>query len=258
MYSKMKLSIQYKAKKELFVALFQNLKNCCSLLCILFEKDHMFIQGMDVSHICLFEVKFMNTWFDSYEAETKSFISFNSQSFYTIISITNNDSYIELEYNDEDQLYIHMPVSNESGFNKHFKLPLAEVDYEILGIPDTDYDVEFSLSTKQITEIVSQMLLFGSDIHIKCSEDSVKLAATGISGEMEVELPIDDLKEYSITEGEQIDVSYSLNYIHKMCLNSKLSPIINFSIHKEFPMKILYDLGDKSSIVFYIAPKISD
>ena len=254
----MKLSIQYKLKKDLFVALFQNLKNCCSLLCILFEKDHMFIQGMDVSHICLFEVKFMNTWFDSYEAETKSFICFNSQVFYTIISITNNDSYIELEYNDEDQLYIHMPVSNESGFNKHFKLPLAEVDYEILGIPDTDYDVEFSLSTKQITEIVSQMLLFGSDIHIKCTESCINLISNGISGDMSVSIPIDDLKEYSIVEDEEINASYSLNYIHKMCLNHKLSSTINFYLHKEFPMKILYDLGENSAMVFYIAPKICD
>ena len=43
-----------------------------------------------------------------------------------------------------------------------------------------------------------------------------------------------------------------------MCLTNKLSNEIHFSISAEYPMKISYDLGDDSSIVFYIAPKMSD
>ena len=40
-----------------------------------------------------------------------------------------------------------------------------------------------------------------------------------------------------------------------MCITNKLSSEIQFSISKEFPMKINYDLGDNSIIEFYIAPK---
>ena len=75
----MKLAIKDKNKKDLFIALFQNLKNCSQLISVLFENDHIFIQGMDKSHVCLFEVKIMNIWFDSYEItpDKKYYICFS-------------------------------------------------------------------------------------------------------------------------------------------------------------------------------------
>ena len=127
-----------------------------------------------------------------------------------------------------------------------------------MNIPVVEYDAEFSISSKKICEIMSQMLSFGNDLNIKCSEEKIDLVADGMVGEMLVNIPIDDLNEYSIVEGEVIDLKYSLNYIAKMCLTNKISNEVVFCISADYPMKIKYDLGDESSIVFYIAPKISD
>jgi hypothetical protein len=73
---------------------------------------------------------------------------------------------------------------------------------------------------------------------------------------MLVDIPIDDLTEFSILEGEEVDLNYSLTYINKMCLTNKLSNEIQFSISPDKPMRISYDLGDESSVVFFIAPKV--
>jgi hypothetical protein len=123
-------------------------------------------------------------------------------------------------------------------------------------IPESDYDVEFSIAAKKICEITSQMLLFGTDINFTCSEEEINLIATGMNGEMLVKVPIEDLTEYSIVENETFDLKYSLSYIDKMCLTNKLSNEIHFFISAECPMKIKYDLGDDSYVVFHIAPKI--
>ena len=150
----------------------------------------------------------------------------------------------------------------EPGFNnefdKYFKISLVDYEHEELNIPVVDYDAEFSIAAKKICEITSQMLSFGSDISIKCSEEKIDLITNGITGEMLVNIPIDDLTEYSIVEGEIIDLKYSLNYITKMCLTNKLSTEIVFCISAEYPMKIMYDLGDDSSLIFFMAPKIDD
>ena len=71
----MKLTITDKKKKETFISLFNVLKNCSSVINITFEMDLIHIQGMDKSHICLFDVKLNKTWFSSYEIlETINFI----------------------------------------------------------------------------------------------------------------------------------------------------------------------------------------
>ena len=122
-------------------------------------------------------------------------------------------------------------------------------------IPSVEYDAEFSLSSKEIADICSQLSNFGNDIIIHCSNDNVRLTTNGLAGEMRVDIPVDDLTSYSVVEDEEIVLTYSLVYIHKMCITNKLSPDIDFSLSNQCPMKITYDLGDESSLIFYIAPK---
>ena len=97
---------------------------------------------------------------------------------------------------------------------------------------------------------------FGDNINIKCLQDCVDFKTSGNSGDMRVNILVDDMINYAIVEDDELDITYSLLYINKMCITNKLSNNIEFSISKEYPMKIHYDLGDDSSLVFYIAPKL--
>jgi hypothetical protein len=104
----------------------------------------------------------------------------------------------------------------------------------------------------------NQLNNFGNDIIIKCSEQDISLLTNGVSGEMKVDIPIDDVSSYSIIEDEEVTLTYSLAYINKMCITNKLSTDIEFSLSNERPMKIYYNLGDESSLVFFIAPKMNE
>ena len=99
---------------------------------------------------------------------------------------------------------------------------------------------------------------FGNDLNIICNEECVDFKTKGSSGEMRVNIPIDDMTSYSIVEGEEVNLVYSLQYISKMCITNKLSNDIDFSLSNNCPMKISYDLGENSLLQFYIAPKMND
>jgi proliferating cell nuclear antigen len=258
----MKIQISDKKKKDLFVSLFQVLKNCSTLICITFENEIAHIQGMDKSHVCLFDVKLNKNWFTNYDIIESTKICFDSTVFHSIIGTKsdNQDLVITLSENNQDILHINFELneSKKGDFKKSFKMPLVEYEYEEMNIPNVDYDAEFSLSSKQISDMFSQLNNFGNDIIINCSQDDISLTTNGVTGEMRVDIPIDDLTSYSIVEGEEVILTYSLSYINKMCITNKLSTDIDFSLSNECPMKISYDLGDGSLMVFFIAPKMND
>ena len=262
----MKVTISNKNKKDLFVALFQIIKGCTSVVRVIFQEDKMYIQGMDKSHVCLFDAKINSTWFSSFEINKDVNLSFDSSVFYSIISSKSDsqDLIITMEDDNEDTILIQfIPQEKESKkghdcFKKFFKMPLTEYEYDEMAIPVVEYDAEFSLSSKQISEMFSQLSNFGNDIIIKCSEEEISLTTNGITGEMRVDIPIDDLSGYSIIEGEEIVLTYSLSYINKMCITSKLSNDIEFSLSNNCPMKISYDLGDNSLLQFFMAPKMNE
>jgi proliferating cell nuclear antigen PCNA len=259
----MKIQISDKKKKDVFVSLFQVLKNCSTLISVTFETELAHIQGMDKSHVCLFDVKLNKKWFSNYDIKESTKICFDSNVFHSIIGMKseNQDLVITMDNDNQDILYINFEpqtITHKGDFKKSFKMPLAEYEYEEMNLPNVEYDAEFSLSSKQISDMFSQLSNFGSDIIIKCSENDISLTTNGVTGEMKVEIPIDDLTSYSIVEGEEIILTYSLSYINKMCITNKLSTDIDFYLSNECPMKISYDLGDDSLMVFYIAPKMND
>jgi hypothetical protein len=43
-----------------------------------------------------------------------------------------------------------------------------------------------------------------------------------------------------------------------MCISNKLGNDIEIGISKEYPMRIKYNLGINSNLLFFLAPKIDD
>lgn len=260
----MKITITDKKKKEIFVSLFNVLKNCSSLINVIFETELMHIQGMDKSHICLFDVKLEKKWFATYDILETIKICFDAVFFYSIISTKSDNQDLCIYLNDNNQDILHIVFDSKEDkeakkfeFKKTFKMNLTEYDYEEMVIPGADYDAEFSLSSKLISDMFSQLSNFGDDIVMNCSEEQITLTTNGITGEMKIDIPNDDLNNYSIIEDEQIILTYSLSYINKMCITNKLSLDVEFSLSNQCPMKISYNLEDDSSIVFFIAPKMN-
>ena len=63
----MKLIISNSSKAIKFTNIFNNLKNFTETTNMIFSDDGLYIQGMDKTQCCLFELKINNHWFDSYE-----------------------------------------------------------------------------------------------------------------------------------------------------------------------------------------------
>lgn len=275
----MLLSIENKSKMEMFVALFQLLKNWGSYLNLQFEKTHLYIQSMDKSHICLSSITISGQWFTSYEILDTTNISLDATNFAVMMNYALKHSKMDIQFDDEidpDKLFINLSSSSTvdiidtaskktkktkempNKFDHFFELNLIEVEQDTLGIPEVDYDVEFTMKSDNFVELINELTVFGTNLNIICGEDILEFNASGDTGKLKVNIPIDDLNEYAISEGETLDISYSLNHISKMCLSTKLGQHVSVSISAEYPMAIKYDLGDSSSVAFYIAPKIAD
>jgi proliferating cell nuclear antigen PCNA len=263
----MKFIIQNKEEKQLFVAMFELLKSTSSMLNLHFKEDELYIQGMDRSHVCLFDINIKKDWFASYsiEKEDAKKICIHTQTIHTILSSGNDSHAFEIYYHGQpDHLNIDLIVDEENKnkdvskreFSRYYKIPLVDDDYTYLEVPTAEYDVEFSFSAKKINEIVNKMAMFGENLRFDCNEERIDLFSDGVSGEMKVTIPLEDINECSITEGIVINSTFHLGYLQKTCLSTKLAEDIEFSISPNQPMRLVYRLGKESHVVFYIAPKM--
>jgi proliferating cell nuclear antigen len=253
------LTIENRNKLEQFVYLFQLLKTWDSHLCLHFKQDGLFIQSMDKSHVCLANINIHSSWFSTYIIDNADFIiSVSSIHFSIMMNYALKHNKLEIKYNineEPDKLIINLLNINNNNFDHLFELPLIDVEQDILGIPDVEYDVEFMINSAKMNELINDLNTFGNDLTIACDEDNLNLHSSGDNGKLNIPVNVNDLEEYSISEGLNIIMLYGLNHI-KMCLSTKLIDTINISISTEYPMQIKYKLGELSTILFFIAPKI--
>jgi proliferating cell nuclear antigen len=263
----MNICINQIQKAEIFAGVFQHIKAFTEQVNIMFEKDRMYIQTMDGSHVSIIEMMLPNNWFDEYSHKEPGTIKIgvHSTMLFKVLSAREKTQNIQIEYdtNDSDKLCIHFTSENKVEFDKHFELPLIDLDYDIMAIPAVNHQAEFSLSSPHFASLIHQLQMFGDSLDINCNENKIMLCSRSVDqGKMYVEIKIDDLSSFIIDENCELNLSYSLQYLHNVCLYNKLAKEINIKISENYPIQIVYYLDDSENhdarVVFYLAPKIQD
>lgn len=259
----MNLVIQNPQKADCFASIFQHIKVFTEQINIFFEKEKMYIQSMDHSRVSIFEINIPAEWFDTYTHDAASTlkIGISAPIFHRILNAREKTQQMNLVFDtkDEDKMFVHFTGVSKSEFDKHFEVPLMDIDNEVMCIPDMEYDVEFALLSSNFANIINQLKMFGDDLEIECSEEKIMLASKSQEhGKMFVEIKIDDLTSFAINEGETIHINFSLNYLHNICLYNKLAKEMDIKICKNAPLKIVYNLQDGANMVFFLAPRMSD
>jgi proliferating cell nuclear antigen len=235
------------------------------------------MQCMDNAHVAILELNLPAEWFDSYELadEDQSIrLGFNATFLHRILSSKDRDQQIHLVYSteDADRWLIHLTCETDvqssqqspkpkPSFDKHFELPLIDIEEDGMHIPEIEYNAELTMQSAQFSGIITQLKMFGDTMEVRCSEERIALASTSQDqGKMFVEIGINDLSEFAIDEGADLSLSFSLTYLKHICAYSKISNFVSIKFSESFPMCVIYDLGGDvdARLQFHLAPKIND
>jgi len=285
----MDIRISQSSKADIFAALFQHIKLFTEHVNIMFQDNGLYIQTMDSSRISILEITLPAAWFDEYKFTQNITLGVNALLLFKVLSTRDPSQTLHIQYDEEqdDKLFVHfqgqgqgtgqgqassqgqgpIPVRSSNAFDKHFEIPLMAIDNDLMSIPAIEYQAEFSVPSANFAALVNQLRLFGDTMQIECSEDKIQLSSnSGETGNMIVDIPIDDLSSFAIQEGERLELSFSLAQLHNICLYSKLARDMEINLTANYPIKLVYALEPKiedttsttAQIVFYLAPKIND
>lgn len=260
----MDIQILNPSTAECFTNLFQHIKLFTEYVNITFSKEKLYLQTMDSSRVSIVEIFLPHNWFQNYDLKNEESITIgiNSTILFKVLNTRDKQQNIYLKYDNDnsDKFYIDFVSEDKTVFDKHFELPLIELDVDVMQIPEMESDADISLPSTYFAGIINQLEIFGDTIEFSCNEDKIILNSLSVeSGKMTVNIDIEDITSYAINEGETMNISFSLNRLHNICMYNKLSKEVEIMLTNNFPMKITYPLNmDEAKMVFYLAPKISE
>jgi len=213
----MKLVLTDPRKVSQFACILRHLKNISSDIMVYVDEDRLYTQGMDGAHAALFELNLTSGWFSTYEVEEEIHIGINCELIFKIFNCLEDNQNIEINYDvDEgDSLYITLyPREGERGIKKEFKLTLMNLDTELMPKINKDWSADIQMVSDEFSKLIDQLSIFGSDLIVHCSEDSIKLISDGEMGNMKAIIEEEDILLYAIEEDVDVKVKFAISYIN--------------------------------------------
>ena len=273
----MEFYINDKKKAECFSVIFQNTKDFSDHTVMYFDENGLFMQGMNNSHVCLYELRIPSEWFHKYNYTSsmeKLLLGINNETVYKIINTKQEEHSIYFKYTDDaDHMEINFKKNTEEKkdskdskdskssqtlvLDKYYQIKLIDLEENLLEIPETEYNVDIMIPTKSFADIIQELTIFHTDLKIICTDEKIDLIANGNNASMKANIDIDDLNEYAIEEDYEYKQNYSLEFMKLMTQFSKLSNEIFIGLSDSTPMKVEYKFQE-GVISLYLAPKIED
>ena len=118
----MKIVITNKKKFKIFSNIFRYLPVFMDTVNINVTDKGIYMQGMDTSQVCLFELKLIPEWFDTFERKKNYVLGLHCTTFYKVIQcIEDVEQTMTLTYDDGDKLNIAIESKEQSKVNKYFE-----------------------------------------------------------------------------------------------------------------------------------------
>ncbi len=266
-------------KSLVFSEILKKIKIFTDNIVIQFTDEYMYIQGMDSSHIVIFELKLKPEWFDTYIITKEKSYEFgiNTNIISKILSVRDENQHIRLLQDDDESDKLSIDFINQNNANlikpdddkkqikitccyeKLFEMPLVDIDYDTFEIPPTEYDATLQMESKNMKNLIDNFALFDvSILNFNFNQNDISLKTNGIETSMEVNILHEQMELYSITEDTEFNNSFNLNFMHKICQFSKVSKYVQIQQLKDRPLEFTYMIDDVNTFRFYLAPSIND
>ena len=250
-------------RAERFCNIFQHIKVFTDNVNITFDSAQMYIQTMDSSHVSVVEIKLPKEWFDVYHYNTEgtTILGVTASTLFKVLNTRDKCQTIQLVHTDEnDKLGIHFFSDNPSVFDKHFEIPLMNIEDDLLAIPDMESDVDMTLPSGNFASIVNHLMNFSDTAEFCCTGENVQVISNGTEvGSMVVDVKHNDLVHYAIKVDTELKASFSLHRLYHICMYNKLAKEVTLHITQNYPMKVTYQLDMPNAFMcFFLAPKIDE
>ena len=263
---------------KFFSNIFEAISNILETGNLIINNDSMKISGMDSSHISLIELNLNKKDFDSFELNTERPINIgmNFPDFVKILKIGDLNDKLILEYENNEELFIHF---NDDEISRKFAIKLLDVDTNELKPPNIDFNMNLHLSTKLFTKILNSFTITDAEYITFCvKENLLSIKSDGSSSKLDMDfkktesfvkskkLKINSKNEKSVEEQEEIryklnkcegnfNASFGISLLKKMNKTNTIVDSLQCNLSPDMPIRFDYKLSKNSNINFYLSPK---
>ncbi|TAL47547.1 proliferating cell nuclear antigen (pcna) [archaeon] len=218
------------------------------------NKDGISLVAADRAMVAVVDWMLSASAFDAFEVDNEQKIGLNISNLLSVLKRVGGDDKLTLELKDSK-----LQITIQDGSKRKFLTPLLDLSQE--EVPPVN-QLEFTASTQIKPDVLQSGLddadIISDSVLFDISPEKFAMSAEGDISKADLELEKGNSSLLSIESKGNVKSRYPLDYLNKMIKAAKIADSVTIRMGQDYPMKLEFKSGDKCSLSFVLAPRVSD
>lgn len=209
--------------------------------------------AMDPANVAMVIFKFLSSGFMEYKVDEEFEIAINLGNLKPILKRIGANDKLKIEMDDS---MVKLTISGKN--TRTFNIPTLEFEGKEQRIPDLKFEANIVMSCTSFNEAIGDSEVIADSVAMLVEPNMFVLTADSTNSKAKIELSSDNDCLISSESGKAIRSKYSIDYLKKMVIGSKLADKVSISLGIDYPLKLEYLLKDRLQLVFILAPRVEN
>lgn len=192
--------------------------------------------------------------FESFEVDSDQSIGLNMSNLLSVLKRASGKDKLSLNLMG-NKLQIEMT----NGGSRKFVVPLIDVTQEeIPQIEQLQFSVKAELHPDILQSGVEDAEIVSDSVTFHATPDKFIMKSEGDVSSAELEVQSGNPQLLSLQSGSEAKAKYPIDYLKKMIKAARIADSVTVQFGQDYPMKISFKSGDKASLQFILAPRMTD
>jgi proliferating cell nuclear antigen PCNA len=208
----------------------------------------------DRAMVAVVDFLLSTTAFDSYKLDQEQSIGLNIPNFLSILKRASVSDKIGFSLENAK-----LEVVIENASKRKFTLPVLDLrEEEIPPIAQLEFTTKVEIMPDIFQSGIEDAEVIADSVLIKASSKGFWIKAEGDVSSSQLELEKKDKALLKLKAEKEIGARYPLDYLKKMIKAVKISDSLTLEWGHDYPMRLSFKSGDKLSLSFVLAPRITE
>jgi len=218
------------------------------------EKDGISFIAADRAMVAVVDFKISSTAFEKYELDVEQSIGLNVTNFLSVLKRCGSGDKLSLSLQDNK-----LEVLIENSSKRRFVVPLLDLSKEeVPPIDQLEFTAKATIKPDVLQSGIDDAEIIGDAVLFETSGNKFIMKAEGDVSKAELELERGNEALIDLKADGEIRSRYPLQYLKKMIKASKIADSVSIQFGQDYPMKLEFKAGDKCSLKFVLAPRVSE
>ena len=236
------------------------LKDCITIVAELvsearlrFTDDRVELIAMDPANVAMVIYKLFASTFTSYNFEKETEIGINLSNLKQILRRVGGSDSLDIEIVDNK-----MNIKILGSSTRTFSIPLLDLEERQQKVPDLKFPINIKTSTEIVSNAIDDADIVGESVAFISDSEKLTIASEGELSRVKIEIKQDDNTKITSELESLAKAKYSIEYLKKMVMGSKISNNVSLSFNTDYPLKLEFLEVDKVYLGFILAPRVEN